>query len=92
MLAGGSESLKEQFNVWSVDVIQALSKEQEDIRRACCPFSQDRSGFVLSEGAAVLCLEDYELARQRGARILGEITGYAINRRDWSAPSKDAQA
>lgn len=94
MLAGGSESLKEQFNVWSVDVIQALSKEQDDIRRACCPFSQDRSGFVLSEGAAVLCLEDYELARQRGARILGEITGYAnfSDAYDMTAPAEDMQA
>ena len=94
MLAGGSESLKEQFNVWSVDVMQALSKEQDDIRRACCPFSLDRSGFVLSEGAAVLCLEDYELARQRGARILGEITGYAnySDAYDMTAPAEDLQA
>lgn len=94
MLAGGSESLKERFNVWSVDVIQALSKEQDDIRRACCPFSQDRSGFVLSEGAAVLCLEDYELARERGARILGEITGYAnySDAYDMTAPAADMLA
>ena len=94
MLAGGSESLKEQFNVWSVDVIQALSKEQDDIRRACCPFSRDRSGFVLSEGAAVLCLEDYDLARQRGARILGEITGYAnySDAYDMTAPAEDMKA
>lgn len=94
MLAGGSESLKEQFNVWSVDVIQALTKEQDDIRRACCPFSRDRSGFVLSEGAAVLCLEDYELARERGARILGEITGYAnySDAYDMTAPAEDMLA
>lgn len=94
MIAGGSESLKEQFNVWSVDVIQALSKEQGDVRRACCPFSKGRSGFVLSEGAAVLCLEDYEVARARGARILGEITGYAnySDAYDMTAPADDMQA
>jgi len=94
MLAGGSESLKEQFNVWSVDVIQALSKEQDEVRKACCPFSKGRSGFVLSEGAAVLCLEDYEVARARGARILGEITGYAnySDAYDMTAPADDMQA
>ncbi len=94
MIAGGSESLKEQFNVWSVDVIQALSKEQENTRLACCPFSKGRSGFVLSEGAAVLCLEDYESARARGAKILGEITGYAnySDAYDMTAPAEDMQA
>ncbi|NIE75733.1 beta-ketoacyl-[acyl-carrier-protein] synthase family protein [Pantoea sp. Ap-967] len=94
MIAGGSESLKEQFNVWSIDVIQALSKEQENPRLACCPFSKGRSGFILSEGAAVLCLEDYELAKARGANILGEITGYAnySDAFDMTAPAEDMQA
>lgn len=94
MLAGGSESLKEQFNVWSIDVMQALSKEQDDARLACCPFNARRSGFVLSEGAAVLCLEDMDFAVQRGARILGEITGYAncSDAFDMTAPAEDLQA
>jgi 3-oxoacyl-[acyl-carrier-protein] synthase II len=94
VLAGGSESLKEQFNVWSIDIIQALSKEQSDTRLACCPFSQPRSGFVLSEGAAVVCLEEYEHARKRGANILGEITGYAnySDAYDMTAPAADLQA
>lgn len=94
MLAGGSESLKDQFNVWSVDVLQALSKEQNDIRLACCPFSASRSGFVLSEGAAVLCLEEIEHAILRGANILGEITGYAnySDAFDMTAPAEDLKA
>jgi 3-oxoacyl-[acyl-carrier-protein] synthase II len=94
MLAGGSESLKEQFNVWSIDVMQALSKEQNDTRLACCPFNARRSGFVLSEGAAVLCLESYEHARARGAKMLGEITGYAnfSDAFDMTAPAEDLQA
>jgi 3-oxoacyl-[acyl-carrier-protein] synthase II len=94
MLAGGSESLKEQFNVWSIDIMQALSKEQDDPRLACCPFSRRRSGFVLSEGAAVLCLESYDHAVARGARILGEITGYAnfSDSYDMTAPAADLQA
>lgn len=94
MLAGGSESLKEQFNVWSIDVIQALSKEQNDARLACCPFSKPRSGFVLSEGAAVLCLEEMEHALARGANILGEVTGYAnySDAYDMTAPAEDLKA
>ncbi|WMW81543.1 beta-ketoacyl-[acyl-carrier-protein] synthase family protein [Undibacterium cyanobacteriorum] len=94
MLAGGSESLKEQFNVWSIDVIQALSKEQEDPQLACCPFSAKRSGFVLAEGAAVICLEEYEHAKARGANILGEIIGYGnfSDAFDMTAPAEDLQA
>lgn len=92
MLAGGSESLREVFNVWSIDVLEALSKEQDDIRKACCPFSLDRSGFVLSEGAAVVCIEEYEAARRRGARIYGEILGYgnSSDAHDFTAPAPDA--
>lgn len=94
MLAGGSESLKHIFNVWLIDVIQALSKETEDPRRASCPFSSHRSGFVLSEGAAVLCLEDMDHARRRNARILGEITGYGnfSDAYDMTAPADDLRS
>jgi 3-oxoacyl-[acyl-carrier-protein] synthase II len=91
MLAGGAEALNSPSNIWNIDVLQALSKEQHVIERACCPFSLVRSGFVLSEGAAVLCLEDMESALSRGARILGEITGYGSysDARDFTAPAED---
>jgi 3-oxoacyl-[acyl-carrier-protein] synthase II len=94
ILAGGSESLKEHFNVWSIDVIQALSKEQENPAQACCPFDSKRSGFVLSEGAAVLCLEELDHALERNAKILGEITGYAnySDAFDMTAPAEDMGA
>lgn len=94
MIAGGSESLRGQFNVWSIDVMQALSKEPDDPTKACCPFDSRRSGFVLAEGAAVLCLEDYEFAKARGANILGEITGYAnfSDAFDMTAPAEDLMA
>lgn len=94
MLAGGSESLKGDCNVWAIDVIQALSKEQQDPTAACCPFDRKRSGFVLSEGAAVLCLEEMEHALARGANILGEITGYAnySDAFDMTAPAEDMKA
>lgn len=91
MIAGGGESIKDMFNVWTVDVLQALSKEQDDISKACCPFDINRSGFVLSEGAAVLCLEDYDSAVKRGANIYAEITGYASysDAYDMTAPAPD---
>lgn len=93
MLAGGSESLKEQFNVWSVDVLEALSKEPTDPVKACCPFGMGRSGFVLSEGAAVLCLEEFESAVRRGAKIFAEVSGYgnSTDAFDFTAPAPDAQ-
>lgn len=94
MLAGGSESLKCQTNVWGIDSIQALSKEQSDTRKACCPFSLSRSGFVLAEGAAVLCLEDRDSAIARGANIIAEITGYGnfSDADDMTAPSSNLQS
>lgn len=91
MLAGGAEALNSMTNTWNIDILQALSKEQLDIEKACCPFSKARSGFVLSEGAAVVCLEEMESAISRGARILGEITGYGSysDARDFTAPAED---
>lgn len=91
MLAGGAESTLSESAIWGIDVIQALSKEQHRTEYACCPFSLDRTGFVLAEGAAVLCLEDWALAQVRGAKILGEIVGYGSysDAFDMSAPSSD---
>ncbi|WP_165465352.1 beta-ketoacyl-[acyl-carrier-protein] synthase family protein [Enterobacter cloacae] len=77
MVAGGAESLTSELGIWSIDVLKALSKESEDPARASCPFSLDRSGFVLAEGSAVICLEEYNSAVNRGANILAEITAYA---------------
>lgn len=93
-LAGGSESLRESSNVWNIDVLSALSKETSDASRACCPFDRRRSGFVLAEGAAVLCLEDLDRALKRNARILGEITGYGnfSDAFDFTAPAEDMAA
>ncbi len=91
MLAGGAESLLRDNSVWNIDVLRALTQEQHDVTRACCPFSLDRNGFVLSEGAAVLCLEERESALARGAVILGEITGYGnySDASDFTAPAAD---
>ncbi|CAH1536798.1 3-oxoacyl-(acyl-carrier-protein) synthase, KASII [Vibrio owensii] len=76
MLAGGVEAMQQPAAIWSIDVLQALSKEQLDPEKASCPFSSERSGFVLSEGAAIVVLEELESAKRRGAMILGEVLGY----------------
>lgn len=94
MLAGAGESLRRDASVWNIDVLGALASETEEVTRACCPFSADRNGFVLSEGAAVLCLEEREAALARGAKILGEIKGYGnySDAYDFTAPADDKVA
>ena len=71
-----------------------MSREASSPERASCPFSLQRSGFVLSEGGAVLCLEERESALARGATILAEVTGYAnfSDAVDFTSPAEDCVA
>ena len=58
--------------------MKALSKNNENPEGASKPFDKDRDGFILSEGAGMLMLEDYDEAKKRDANIIGEIIGYGI--------------
>ena len=76
MLAGGAHSMIHPFGVTGFSLLTTLSTRNDEPERASRPFDRLRDGFVLGEGAAMVVLEEYERAKQRKARIYGEILGY----------------
>ncbi|MCS7058355.1 MAG: beta-ketoacyl-ACP synthase II [Meiothermus sp.] len=76
MLTGGTEASVAEMAIGSFGVMRALSTRNEEPEKASRPFSKSRDGFVLSEGAAVLVLEEYERAKARGAKIYAEVVGF----------------
>lgn len=77
MLVGGSEALLNRGTIKAWQAMQTLAKPHPDGAEASCrPFSADRSGLVLAEGAGVLVLEAWEVAQRRGATILAELAGF----------------
>tara|TARA_B100001123_G_scaffold436461_1_gene566787 strand:- start:1026 stop:2267 length:1242 start_codon:yes stop_codon:yes gene_type:complete len=79
MIAGGTESVITPLCVGGFNAAKALSQRNDDPKVASRPFDLDRDGFVIGEGCGVLILEEFEFAKKRGANILGEIIGYALN-------------
>jgi len=77
MLAGGTEASLCEVGIASFNAIRALSTRNDAPEKASRPFDRDRDGFVPGEGAGILILETREHAIDRGARIYGEILGYA---------------
>lgn len=75
MIAGGSEAAITEASVGGFNASQALSKRNDAPETASRPFDKDRDGFVMSEGAGALILEEYEHAIQRGATIHAELVG-----------------
>lgn len=91
MIAGGSEAAITPMGIGGFGALRALSTRNDEPSRASRPFDKDRDGFVVGEGAGVLILEEYEFARNRGARIYAELVGYgmAADAYHITAPSED---
>ena len=80
MVAGGAEMATCPLGIGGFAAARALcSSHNDDPEAASRPFDLDRDGFVLGDGAGVLVLEEYELARARSARIYCELVGYGMN-------------
>jgi 3-oxoacyl-[acyl-carrier-protein] synthase II len=80
ILAGGTEAALTPIGFGGFCAMRALTKSRnDDPERASRPFDRTRDGFVMSEGAGVVLLEELEHARNRGAGILGEIVGYGMS-------------
>jgi len=79
MLAGGTESACTRFGISGFCAMRALStKYNDEPERASRPWDQERDGFVMSEGAGMLMLEEYEHAKKRSAKIYAEVVGYGL--------------
>lgn len=79
MISGGTHSMIHPLGVAGFNLLTALSTRNDEPQKASRPFDKNRDGFVLSEGSAVLVLEELEHARRRGAPIHAELVGYGVS-------------
>ncbi len=94
-LAGGTDAILSYASIKSWEAIRTLADEdKDDLSASCKPFSANRSGLVIGEGAAMLVLEEYEQAKARGAEIYAEIIGYgaANDYQHIAVPSVEGQS
>ena len=79
MVAGGAEMGTCELGVGGFAAARALSTRNDDPEAASRPWDRDRDGFVLGDGAGVVVLEEYEMAKKRGANIYCELVGYGMS-------------
>ena len=79
MLAGGAEMATSPVGLGGFCAARALSTRNENPQAASRPWDKDRDGFVLSDGAGIMVLEEYEHARRRGAKIYAELAGFGMS-------------
>jgi len=91
MIAGGAAMATSPTGLGGFAAARALSTRNDDPEGASRPWDRDRDGFVLSDGAGAIVLEEYEYARKRGARIYAELIGYGMSGDAYhmTAPSED---
>ncbi|EXJ15364.1 beta-ketoacyl-ACP synthase II [Imhoffiella purpurea] len=93
MIAGGAEMATSPVGLGGFAAARALSTRNDDPEGASRPFDKERDGFVLSDGAGVVVLEEYEHAKARGATIYAELVGVGMNSDAYhmTAPSEDGE-
>ena len=79
MVAGGAEMATTPVGLGGFCAARALSSRNDDPQKASRPWDKDRDGFVLSDGAGIMVLEEYEHAKQRGAKIYAELVGFGMS-------------
>lgn len=78
MIAGGTEATVTPLAIGGFAVMKALSTCNDTPEKASRPFDKNRDGFILSEGAGIVVMEEYESAKKRGAKIYAEVVGYGL--------------
>ena len=93
MVAGGAEMATSRTGLAGFAAARALSTRNDEPESASRPWDKDRDGFVLSDGAGVMVLEEYEFAKKRGAKIYAELIGYGMSADAYhmTAPSENGQ-
>ncbi|MSQ48397.1 MAG: beta-ketoacyl-[acyl-carrier-protein] synthase II [Deltaproteobacteria bacterium] len=93
MIAGGAEAALTPLGLGGFIALKAVSSRNDQPERASRPFDRQRDGFVMSDGAGILVLEEMEQAKRRGAKIYAEIIGYGANSDAYhmTAPSPEGE-
>jgi len=93
VVTGGADASVTPFALAGFSNMRALSRRNDEPKKASRPFDKDRDGFVLAEGAGTLILEELEFAQNRGAKIYGEIVGFGATGDGYhiTAPAPDGE-